>query len=379
MIELLDGFWLYLNNSRIEQAKNVYSLKASPYDVPTEAYSTNAAHYHSVCRFIEQLISNYISPHYITKAPDEVELCRRNILALLSQKKKQYSSYSSDKHKNDYKSLNENQFRDFVSVFPVPTNPTKDGLGKVSNSVYRQYRDHILLRFLSSYGLRIGEALLLRGSSFKPNFSETKFFMMVTNLEDNVDPRSKKPSIKTASSHRELEISQQDYMIVKGFMSQVKLISQHDFLFTSSSTNASPLSYQGARKIIIDASNRMKKLFPHHFDITKSDHLQTISPHMLRHTWAYFQLEHIFRRYTADFIKAGAVDPKGIMKSAIDHLRSLGGWSARSQMPAYYGKRFIAKRANELSMSKFKEDAFKHFNIELPIFLRNIDESSIDK
>lgn len=371
LIESLDGFWLYLDNSK-RTVGNVTSLngQSSGSALPTlKRLSTNAACFQSVCRFLDFLINHYVSLHYIAETPSEVDGHRRSLLHLLSARKSNYKHLLPHNGSGQYKSLTAQQFADFVTMFPVSTNPRKDDQGRLSNSAYRQYRNHILVRLLSNYGLRIGEALLLRRSSFRTNMAGNTYYMQVANLEDGVDPRKNKLSVKTASSVRVLKITRSDYLIVQKFFEQIELLSVYDFLFTSSLGEYPPLSYQGALKIITDASSRMQKEYPYHFSSEFVDSISGVHPHMLRHTWAYLQLQYLYRKHQAKFISAGANNPKGIMQSAIDDLRALGGWTHNSTMPAKYAKRFIAERANELNVARSKDvSATNLVSIGLPKF-----------
>ena len=370
LIESLDGFWLYLDNSK-RSLGNVTSLndQTSGSARPTlKRLSTNAACYQSVCRFLDFLINHYVSLHYINETPSEIDSHRHSLLHLLRARRSNYKHLLSQKVSGHYKSLTTQQFADFVSMFPISVNPRKDNQGRLTNSAYRQYRDHILIRLLSNYGLRIGEALLLRRSSFKTNMAGNAYYMQVANLEDGFDPRKNKLSIKTDSSVRVMKIAQNDYLIVQRFFEQIELLSVYDYLFTSSLGEYPPLSYQGALKIITDASNRMQKKFPHHFSPEFEDSISGVHPHMLRHTWAYLQLQYLYRKHQAKFISAGASNLKGIMQSAIDDLRALGGWTHNSTMPANYAKRFIVERANELNVAKFKDAPANIISFALPRF-----------
>lgn len=357
LIESLDNFWLYL----LAPKKSVANITVLPSQSigsarpTTQQLSTNAARYQSVCRFVDFLINHYVTLHFTTEVPSEVDSYRRTLLHLLRAKRSRYTHLISNKASGEYKSLTAQQFKDFVSVFPVSPNPHKDSQGKLTKNAYRQYRDHILIRLLSNYGLRIGEALLLRRSSFKTNLAGTAHYMQVANLEDGRDPRKTKLSIKTESSVRVMKVMRSDFLIVQKFFEQVELHSAYDFLFTASCGDCPPLSYSGALKIITDASHRMQSQFPHHFAREFADSITGVHPHMLRHTWAYLQLQYLYQKHQAKFVRAGASNPKGIMQSAIDDLRALGGWTHNSSMPASYARRFIAERANELNIAKFEE------------------------
>lgn len=368
MISELDCFWLYLAHSR-DYVDNVTALPFNPQTDSIQKIQTQISRYQAVCRFISWLIDSYITPHFITESIKDIDAHKRALHSFLNVETKKYSKYSSNKSHNTnfYKSLTHEQLRDFVSLFFLPKQIEKDDDGKLAPSVYVSFRNLILIKLLTQYGLRIGEALLLRGTSFKSNMSGNAFYMYVANLNDSVDPRKQKPQIKTQQSIRELKITSQDYKIIKMFMSQVELRSSHNFLITSSIGDCDPLSYKAAYKIISDASDAMKEKFPEHFSAVNAEYLQNVHPHMLRHTWAYIQLRNLYRHYEEQFVKAGAANAKGIMESAKDSLRQLGGWADGSLMPNNYAKRFIAEHANEVNMSMFKHSTFEiHDSKEFP-------------
>lgn len=358
MISELEGFWLYLGNARV-YADNVAVLPLTLKKDPVQKIQTNVSRYQTVCRFISWLIDTYITPYFITESIEDIDAHKKALHSFLNVEAKKYSKYRSGQGQNTnlYKSLTHEQLRDFVSLFTLPKQIGKDDDGKLVPSVYVAFRNLILVKLLTQYGLRIGEALLLRGTSFKTNMAGTEFYMYVANLRDGVDPRKHKPQIKTPQSTRELKITLQDYKIINMFMDQVAMRASHNFLLTSSIGDCPPLSYKAAYKIISDASDGMKEKFPEHFDQNNVEYLESVHPHMLRHTWAYMQLRNLYHHFEERFIKAGAANTKGIMESAKDCLRQLGGWADGSLMPSNYAKRFIAERANEVSISMFKSSS----------------------
>ncbi|MBW8185513.1 site-specific integrase [Shewanella nanhaiensis] len=354
MISELEGFWIYLCHKRT-YVENLSLFPIVNSKVTIQEIVTAVSRYQTICRFICWLIETYINTHYLDESFNEIYACQRALMAKLSIESKKYSKYSSSvvkKKKTLYRSLTTQQLKDFVSLFSTNAEPEKYN-GLLKPSFYRQYRDFILVKFLVSYGLRIGEALLLRGTSFKTNLKATKFVMLIDTLEDGIDSRRNKPRIKSNNSVRELEISYQDYTLVQSFIKDVNFRCDHGFVFTSSIGNFEPLSYKAAYKVVINASEAAKKRFPEHFAPTNVDYLENIHPHMLRHTWAYNTLAALYDQEKKAFIRANAVNVKGIMESAKDKLRVLGGWADNSDMPSHYARRFIAENANKINLSMF--------------------------
>lgn len=359
MISELEGFWLYLSNART-YVGDIVVLPLTLKQDPIQKIQTNVSRYQTVCRFISWLIDTYITPYFISESIEDVDKHKKSLHSFLKVENKKFQKYSSNQrqHTSLYKSLTQDQLRDFVSLFALPKQIIKDEDGKLLPSLYVAFRNIILVKLLTQYGLRVGEALLLRGTSFKSNMAGTIFYMYVANLRDGIDPRKHKPLIKTSQSIRELKITSQDYKIIKMFMKQVELRASHNFLLTSSIGDCPPLSYKSAYKIIRAASDEMKEKYPEHFNKNHSEYLYSVHPHMLRHTWAYIQLGNLYHHFEERYIKAGVINTMGVMESAKDSLRQLGGWSDGSMMPSNYAKRFIAEQANEVSIKIFKGNAF---------------------
>ncbi len=367
IISELEGFRIFLCSSKVYM-DNVTALPTIHKKNSIKEIQTHVSKYQTVCRFISWLIDSYITPHFMLDDFEKTYNLNKTLHSYLSLSANNHSKFRlGNKNKNLYKSLTNEQLRDFVYLFKLPAKIEKDSDGRMTASAYVRFRNLILVKLLTQYGLRIGETLLLRESSFKLNMAETIAYMYVANLDDGVDPRKNKPSIKTRNSIRELKISMQDYKIIKMFMMQVKLRASHNFLFSSSIGECPPLTYKAAYKIIIDASEIMKDKFPAYFDQTKAEFLENVHPHMLRHTWAYMQLKNLYYQVEKQFIKAGAVNTKGIMASAKDMLRQLGGWSENSVMPNHYAERFIAESANEKSLKMFDEHFIETFEtLDIP-------------
>lgn len=370
LISELDDFWHFLSNSRV-YAKNASALPPNSHKFVIKTIKTQVLRYQTVCRFISWLIDSYITPHFISEPIHDIHSHKKALHSYLDIELRKYSKYDSYRQQNTniYKSLTQDQLRDFVSIFTISSSIAKDEYGRLLPSTYVAFRNLILVQLLVKYGLRIGEALLLRDSSFKTNRAETSFYMLVANLDDGIDPRKNKPFIKTKQSIREIKISQKDYYSIQSLITQVTLRATHNYLFTSSIGECPPLSYKAAYKIISDASDVMKEKYPEHFESAYVDCLTNVHPHMLRHTWAYFKLKELYYKHESYFIKAGATSAKGIMNAAKDSLRTLGGWSENSMMPSYYARRFIAENANEMNMALFKESTLS--------YLDNIDKNGI--
>ncbi|EMK6942145.1 site-specific integrase [Vibrio cholerae] len=243
-----------------------------------------------------------------------------------------------------------------------------------------QMRNYLLTNLLVKYGLRIGESLLLRKNSFKKSRTvENSWIMSVRNLSDDAlddsaieDERNNKPQIKTKFSNRHIHITADDY---KNLMTYYRFIrspeAKHDFIFSASSSPFKPSSYSTVMTQFKVVTESFKKHFPEHFDPKYAESItKSISPHWLRHTWAFGTMEHLYEKLKQEFIEAGSINIKGIMAEVRDKLRTLGGWSLKSTMPSKYAKRFEMRKANETLMRVYnspKSDFALHsFDEELP-------------
>ena len=75
---------------------------------------------------------------------------------------------------------------------------------------------------------------------------------------------------------------------------------------------------------------------------------------MLSYSFKKYAIDENLRYPIHDFIH-NALD------KAKEDLRSMGGWSPTSEMPSYYGKRFIVERVNHSNLARIID---KSINIE---------------
>ncbi|MGD1451478.1 site-specific integrase [Vibrio harveyi] len=381
IVSELDAFWDYLIAGK--EITNVVLLPSSS-DLQkglSQKKRTAAKHCRVVCNFIQFLSDTYITPNYKDESPSELRLTRSAVNAAIKGAKEKFNKFQASnttvRYSDTMRSLTPNQYLDFISVLqPDVMRPIKILLpnGSVQfewqlvkenelnpiNSYEVQMRNYLLTILLVKYGLRIGESLLLRKASFKKSeVLDGKYIMRVRNLSDNdlsdeelSDVRNHKPQIKTNSSIRDLYISTGDY---KNIMNYYKFIRstecRHDFIFSATVSPYNPISYSTVKTQFNDVVNSFKKNFPTHFDSEFAEAIvENITPHWLRHTWAYATMEAIYQKIESKYIKSGAVSIKGIMEDVKDKLRVMGGWSKTSTMPAKYAKRFIQANANSTLM-----------------------------
>ena len=395
----LDAFWDFLLADK--QLTNINALPSSTIatDETNKKKRTAAVHCGVVSNFIKFLNSNYISASYVDEDRNTLWRLRAETESRLVEARKKFNKFknSADKNSNsfnDLKSLTESQYTDFFKILlPDAMKPLKnDKTGVIEWELIKhnplnpivsyevQMRNYLLTNLLVKYGLRIGESLLLRKNSFKKSRTvENSWIMSVRNLTDNAlddfaieDERNNKPQIKTKFSNRHIHITADDY---KNLMAYYRFIrspeAKHDFIFSASTRPFKPSSYSTVMTQFKDVTVSFKKHFPEHFDPQYAESItKSISPHWLRHTWAFGTMERLYDRLKQEFIEAGAANIKGIMAEVRDELRILGGWSINSTMPSKYAKRFEMRKANETLIRVYnshKSDVILHkFDEELP-------------
>ncbi len=377
IVSELDAFWNYLIADK--EITNVVLLpteKSRQKDL-TKKKRTAAKHCGVACNFITFLSKTYMSSNYQDDHPLELRKYRASTQSALKEAREKFNKYQKSSRNisdNDtIRSLTQYQYIDFISVLePDVMKPMKVKLSNGTiqidwqlvrtnelnpiNSYEVQMRNYLLTILLVKYGLRIGESLLLRKSSFKRSkVNENQWIMRIRNLSDDEltdekleDVRNYKPQIKTGSSIRDIYISESDY---KNIITYYKAIRSqecmHDFIFSASVSPYKPVSYSTIKTQFSKVVKSFELYFPTHFDEQYAEAiLSNITPHWLRHTWAYATMEALYKKLQKKYIQSGVVSIKGLMEDVKDKLRTQGGWSEKSTMPAKYAKRFVQESAN---------------------------------
>lgn len=188
---------------------------------------------------------------------------------------------------------------------------------------YTKYRNHLIVHWLYSLGLRRGELLGVRVSDI--DFQKGTVTIH-RRADDPSDPRANQPQAKTRA--REIPLSDgliaMTYSYVMNRRSLLKRAKKHNFLFCAAHTGE-PLSLPSLNKIF-----RVLR--------TYCSALPTsLCPHVLRHTWNDRFSEEMDKR------QAGEDTEK--------KLRSyLMGWGETSGTAAVYTRRHVRKKAQEASL-----------------------------
>lgn len=373
----LDAFWDYLIADK--QITNVVTLPTenSRHKNLMKKKRTAAKHCGVVCNFIKFLSKTYISANYQDGSPFELRRYKTSIYSELKEAREKFNKHQkSSKNQTEtgtLRSLTSRQYADFLSVLepdmkrPINVKPTNDVV-KIDWQLIRknelnpihsyevQMRNYLLITLLVKYGLRIGESLLLRRTSFKKSeVIENQWIMRVRNLDTDElsdekldDARSYKPQIKTDSSIRDIYISGEDYKYLMIYYKAMRSKDcTHNFIFVASTRPYNPISYSTIKTQFSMAVESFRLHYPTHFDTQYAESIiSNITPHWLRHTWAYATMEALYIKLEKKYMQSGVVSIKGLMEDVKDKLRIQGGWSEKSTMPSKYARRFIQERSN---------------------------------
>lgn len=381
----LQPFWDYLLADK--QISNVVMLPlpTSRQRDLTKKKRTAAKHCQVVCNFISYLASAYLTTAYRDDDPLLLRRYRTDVQLRIKDATSKFAKWKKSSNKSSaydsLSSLTSQQYEDFIRVLkPDVMKPSHvklpDGSAEVIFSLVNknefnpivsyevQMRNYLLTTLLVRYGLRIGESLLLRKQSFMPLRSDTsKMIMRVRNLDDDEfsdskvdDLRNYKPQIKTQGSIRDIEITFEDFRKIDSYYQFIRPRNcGHDFIFTASMRPYKPVSYTTIQSQFSSVVAAFKEQFPEHFDPNYAESIKTtITPHWLRHTWAYATLAAVYAKKKKEYIESGVVNLKGLMEDAQDELREIGGWSKKSVMPSKYAKRFIQEQANRTLMDVYR-------------------------
>lgn len=214
------------------------------------------------------------------------------------------------------------------------TNPFRKGESR--------WRVYIPFMLMLHQGLRRGEVLLLPAdvvkNSFDRSLQKERFWMTVKYNEYDDDPRYSKPSIKNASSLRQLPVSKTIAVLVQEYVANYRGRAGHSFLINSQKNT--PLSTEAVtktfQKISASLPKSVQKTLQNH---TSED---SITPHDLRHTCAVVRLNQLLS--------------EGVeMEDALQRIRTFFGWSRSSDMPLRYARAVFEHRLASVWRNEFDE------------------------
>ena len=197
------------------------------------------------------------------------------------------------------------------------------------------FRNYLVVKLLYETGIRLGELLNLKTTDIIFEDSKT-YFKIIENNSD--DTRKDKPRIKNVQSNRVIALSSSNSELIEHYIVKIRRKNysvigtkiKHSFLFCSKL--GKPLSKSNIQ-LLFQQINR---------ECCTSYYLvpQRITPHTLRHTFAYNFLKFLIEEKELD------------LERAKDELRNTCGWKPSSNMPQLYAGKYIWESANKHNIER---------------------------
>ena len=355
----IDNFIVFLeNNKKLET--NLIRLRSNI----DANYMTITQRLRSLFKYFVYLLDEYWNTRYQDITIKELTNRRKKIDLFLLNKKRIFSKFS--KHSLTVKSEINHNFKSLTNEMVAmlykiirPDQSAKINIDNPFSTKSHQLRNFLMVHLMMNYGLRVGELMLLTKRSIKKSLNSDSYSLIITNTDDEHDPRQRKPSIKNEQSYRVIKLDSMDYKFLMLYVEKIRNFNNSDILFTSLKPPYSPLSYSSINAIFKTIEQAFKTSHPVYFDDTNIDSIQKLTPHVCRHTWAYITLAFAIKKYRNESASALTQSNDEIMLKALEDLRVLGGWSANSIMPSYYAKRFIVDSANLMNLQRISQKLWK--------------------
>lgn len=187
-------------------------------------------------------------------------------------------------------------------------------------------------------GLKRGEMLLLTADVVKDGFDDrqqrSRYWLNVQESkysDENDDPRYSRPSIKTASSVRQIPVSNVMAGLIQTYVENYRGRPSHAFLLNTQQN--SPLSTESLTKIFSKVSKALPPLALKELEDRTGK--SSVTPHDLRHTCAVVRLNQLLQQGDS-------------MEEALQKLRGFFGWSRESQMPIRYARAVFDDRLSSI-------------------------------
>lgn len=186
-------------------------------------------------------------------------------------------------------------------------------------------------------GLRRGEALLLPVNAVESGYDERpqkkRFWINVQEIKQLVsqDPRSKRPSIKTADSVRQIPVTELTANLIQTYVENYRGKPDHPFLLNTQWDT--PLSHES----ITAYFGKITRNLPASVVKTLEDRTgkTSVEPHDLRHTCAVVRLHQLLSKNVP-------------MDEALQQLRTFFGWTRTSNMPQRYARAVFEDRLSDV-------------------------------
>ncbi|MDA8114592.1 MAG: site-specific integrase [Acidithiobacillus sp.] len=186
-------------------------------------------------------------------------------------------------------------------------------------------------------GLRRGEALLLPVNAVESGYderSQKKRFWINVQVNKKLvsqDHRSKRPSIKTADSVRQIPVTELTANLIQTYVENYRGKPDHPFLLNTQWNT--PLSHESITAYFVKTTSNL----PVSVVKTLEDRTgkTSIEPHDLRHTCAVVRLNQLLSKNVP-------------MDEALQQLRTFLGWTRTSNMPQRYARAVFEDRLSDV-------------------------------
>lgn len=303
----------------------------------------------SIPEFFDSYLSNF---KLGTHAFNLHVVCLRDFV-LWVLKRYLHKNYNNRENYNSILIMNISKFEDLFSTFLLK-NKTPNKYFKVidlekferilfhlakqvNEGASNTVRDTIILKLLIETGIRIGELLNLKTTDIIDENNTSYIKIHSSQIHDS---RKYKPRVKNTQSFRIIALSSELSELLYSYIKKERRNNYkvkgskvpHPFIFTSKLGN--PLSKSSINKLF----ERINLLYNE-----ENEFADRITPHKLRHTFAYNFLKFL-------------IENKGLdMDRAKDELRITCGWSPSSTMPQLYAGKYVWEMANGHNLERINK------------------------
>ncbi|MCP1290344.1 site-specific integrase [Chromobacterium sp. S0633] len=206
-----------------------------------------------------------------------------------------------------------------------------------------RWRVFVAFILMLHQGLRRGEMLLLPVDCIKSTYDKKlgreRYWLNVKNNEyEDEDTRYSKPSIKTASSIRQIPVSVTVANCVQVYVENYRGRPSHSFLLNSKRNM--PLATESLTKAFAHVSSTLPASVLS--DLENRTGKTSVTPHDLRHTCAVIRLHQLLNHGDS-------------MDEALQKLRTFFGWAKNSVMPARYARAVFEDRLSSIWNDTFDD------------------------
>jgi integrase len=203
------------------------------------------------------------------------------------------------------------------------------------------FRNWLMVMMFIHLGLRRGEMCLLKLDSFfdaiDGRTGKKRFWLNVDETpEDEFDPRTDRPSLKTIYSKRQIPVAAEMAQAVRTYIRDYRGRGDHIFLFNSQKNR--PIARNSINDIFSCVSDRLSSASK--ALLLRRNGVTNVVPHGCRHTSSVVRLK--------EMLDLGIPMPEALAK-----LRIFFGWSPKSEMALHYARAHFEEGLQAVWDSRF--------------------------